>query len=49
MRAHDVDVEVIRAIDHDIATGVYPDMTEHGWRLAGRGGAGSLENPEYRS
>ncbi len=31
MRAHGVDVEVIRAIDHDIATGVYPDMTEHGW------------------
>jgi multimeric flavodoxin WrbA len=31
MRAHDVDVEVIRAVDHDIATGVYPDMTEHGW------------------
>jgi multimeric flavodoxin WrbA len=26
-----VEVEVIRAIDHDIATGVYPDMTEHGW------------------
>jgi multimeric flavodoxin WrbA len=26
-----VDVEVIRAIDHDIATGVWPDMTEHGW------------------
>jgi len=24
-------VEVLRAIDHDIATGVYPDMTEHGW------------------
>ena len=21
----------MRAIDHDIATGVYPDMTEHGW------------------
>ncbi|MBC7725689.1 MAG: flavodoxin family protein [Burkholderiaceae bacterium] len=21
----------IRAIDHDIASGVYPDMTEHGW------------------
>ena len=31
MRAHGVGVEVIRAIDHDIATGVYPDMTEHGW------------------
>ncbi len=27
-----VEVEVIRAIDHDIATGVYPDMTEHGWQ-----------------
>jgi len=26
-----VSVEVIRAVDHDIATGVYPDMTEHGW------------------
>ena len=26
-----VHVDVVRAIDHDIATGVYPDMTEHGW------------------
>jgi multimeric flavodoxin WrbA len=26
-----VDVTVLRAIDHDIATGVWPDMTEHGW------------------
>jgi multimeric flavodoxin WrbA len=25
------DVDQIRAIDHDIATGVWPDMTEHGW------------------
>ena len=24
-------VEVLRAVDHDIATGVYLDMTEHGW------------------
>jgi multimeric flavodoxin WrbA len=31
MRKHGVAVEVIRAIDHDIATGVWPDMTEHGW------------------
>jgi multimeric flavodoxin WrbA len=31
MRRLGVDVEVIRAVDHDIATGVYPDMTEHGW------------------
>ena len=26
-----VEVEVIRAVDHDIATGVWPDMTDHGW------------------
>jgi multimeric flavodoxin WrbA len=32
MRRLNVDVEVIRAIDHEIATGVYPDMTEHGWK-----------------
>ena len=31
MRKHGVEVELLRAIDHDIATGVYPDMTEHGW------------------
>jgi multimeric flavodoxin WrbA len=31
MRAHGVTVDSIRAIDHDIATGVWPDMTEHGW------------------
>lgn len=26
-----VQVEVLRAIDHDIATGIWPDMTQHGW------------------
>jgi multimeric flavodoxin WrbA len=26
-----VRVEVLRAIDHEIAIGVWPDMTEHGW------------------
>ena len=26
-----VTVQVIRAVDEQIATGVYPDMTEHGW------------------
>lgn len=31
MKKHGVDVEVIRAIDHDIAIGVYPDMTKQGW------------------
>jgi multimeric flavodoxin WrbA len=30
-----VEVDVIRAVDHDIATGVYPDMTEHGWERDG--------------
>ncbi|WP_112249242.1 flavodoxin family protein [Kribbella monticola] len=33
MEKHGVGVEVIRAIDHDIATGVWPDMTEHGWEV----------------
>jgi multimeric flavodoxin WrbA len=31
MRKHGVEVEVLRAVDHDLATGVYVDMTEHGW------------------
>ena len=31
MRKHGVEVDVIRLVDHDIATGVYPDMREHGW------------------
>ncbi len=31
MRKHGVEVEELRAVDHDIATGVYLDMTEHGW------------------
>jgi len=32
MEKHGVDVEVIRTIDHDIATGVYPDMREQGYK-----------------
>ena len=31
MERHGVAVEVVRAVDHDIATGVWPDMREHGW------------------
>jgi multimeric flavodoxin WrbA len=31
MERKGVSVEVVRAVDHEIATGVYPDMTEHGW------------------
>ena len=31
MEKHGVEVETIRAIDHQIATGIYPDMREHGW------------------
>ncbi len=31
MRKHGVEVEELRLVDHDVATGVYPDMTEHGW------------------
>ncbi|MFG2003683.1 hypothetical protein ACGFNU_31450 [Spirillospora sp. NPDC048911] len=31
MEKQGVRVDHIRAVDHDIATGVWPDMTEHGW------------------
>ncbi len=31
MRRNGVEVEFIRAVDHEIASGVWPDMTEHGW------------------
>ncbi len=33
MRRNGVAVECIRAVDHEIATGVWPDMTEHGWEV----------------
>lgn len=32
MEKQGVKVTKIRAIDHDIAQGVYPDMREHGWK-----------------
>jgi len=31
MKANNVHVDTIRAVDHDIAYGVYPNMTDHGW------------------
>jgi len=31
MEANGIKTEIIRAVDHQIALGVYPDMTEHGW------------------
>lgn len=30
MKEHGVEVDVVRAVDHDIATGLWPDMTQHG-------------------
>ena len=32
MMKHNVGVEVVRSVDLDIATGVYTDMREHGWK-----------------
>lgn len=32
MKKHGVSTEIVRFIDHDVATGVYPDMREHGWK-----------------
>lgn len=31
MEKQGVSVEQIRLVDHDVAIGIYPDMTEHGW------------------
>lgn len=31
MQANKVSVETLRPVDHDLAFGVWPDMTEHGW------------------
>ncbi len=33
MSAWGVEVDAIRAIDHNLAVGVWPDMTEHGWEV----------------
>lgn len=33
MEKNGVTVETLRPVDHRIAPGVYPDMTEHGWEL----------------
>ena len=33
MRRHGVTVETIRLVDHEVATGVYPDMREYGWQF----------------
>lgn len=32
MEANGITVEMVRPVDYDIAPGVYPDMTEHGWK-----------------
>jgi len=31
MRRQGVEIDMLRAVDHDIATGIWSDMTEHGW------------------
>ena len=31
MRRNGIKVEALRAVDHEIPVGVWPDMTEHGW------------------
>lgn len=32
MKAVDVETEILRPVNYDFAFGVYPDMTEHGWK-----------------
>lgn len=33
MRRQGVTVDIMRSADHDIAPGMWPDMTEHGWQV----------------
>ena len=33
MAKQGVRVDQFRAVDHPVATGVYPDMREHGWEI----------------
>ena len=33
MRKYGMSVRVLRPVDYDLACGVYPDMTEHGWEI----------------
>lgn len=33
MKAENVQTEEIRLVDHQVASGVYPDMTEHNWEV----------------
>jgi multimeric flavodoxin WrbA len=33
MRKNGVEVDQFRSVDHDIATGIHPDMREHGWEV----------------
>jgi multimeric flavodoxin WrbA len=32
MEKHGIQTQLVRPVDHDIAPGVYPDMTEHGFK-----------------
>jgi len=32
MEKNNISVELIRAVDYDISSGVYPDMTKYGWK-----------------
>ena len=33
MSAEGVQVEELRIIDHQVASGIYPDMTKYGWEV----------------
>ena len=33
MRRQGVEVDMMRAVDHQVASGVWPDMTEHRWEV----------------
>jgi hypothetical protein len=54
MEKNGISVEYLRPVDYDIATGVWPDMTEHGWdkddwpQVSQKVMATDFPNPDYR-
>jgi hypothetical protein len=46
MELNGVEVDFVRAVDHELAAGVWPDMREHGATSAGC--RFDFANPDYR-
>lgn len=50
MAKQGVHIDMFRSVDHPIASGVYPDMREHGWEITAarprKSSSGCMPTPE---